>query len=219
MPATCARGADYCDTFDDPGSGWPSTSTSTYHAFYTKGGTYRVGEATDSVTSVTSPRDIGFTHSYSVRVDVDVTPERLPASGSFGVECYRRTIPNSGGKHSGIELRVWSGHVDAVLLDESTGDVHPLAHRALPRTLPPGHTAHLTFDCARDQAGDAELTVWLHARPVLQVTYADSRAHWDWAWTNAIALQTAGRGTDVLFDNFALTSLCRYVSARAAECG
>jgi hypothetical protein len=217
VPATCARGASYCDTFDDPGSGWPSVNGDSYHAFYTNGGTYRIGETGNAVTSVTSPQDIAFTQSYSVRADVDVTAKELPAGGSFGVECYRRAIPGSDGKYSGIDLRIGAQRAEVVLLDESTGAEHPLAHSALPTTLEPGRTTHATFDCARTGTG-VDLTVWLRTTPLLHLRYAGSRAHWPWQWTNDIALETAGPGTDVIFDNFALTSLCRYVSARPGGC-
>jgi hypothetical protein len=174
-----------------------------------------MGESDPSTVTSVSPFDLGFTKVYSGRIDVDATPESLGTDGGFGVQCWREPIKNGGGAYSGFDLELTSTRAMVWLRDAYDGGRHLVGSAPLSQRLVPGRSYHLTFDCAQGKNPktgyvQAQFAIWIGQQKVLAQSYDKTERQYDWHVADPIALLTTGKGTDVLFDNFAVTSLCKY---------
>lgn len=209
----CPRKAKYCDQFSDTSSGWPVTNDAHYFAQYDpyEGGTYRLGERRAATITEQAPTDISRVASdYSVQIDVDASPYRtMPLSTSAGIDCWEH---QSNGHTSAFLFFVNPSTVEVGLWDESTGAYHKIASKSdagLVRT--DGSPNHLTAACVQaSKSGGvtAELGMEINGKVAIVAQYAKSTKNYSWDVAPDVGVLASGKGADVFYDNFAITSLC-----------
>jgi hypothetical protein len=210
----CVTDADYCDTFDDPSSGWPETNPAHYYAHYDTylGGTYRMGERTDAAISQDAPYDVtDAANDYSVQVDVDATPgDGFGGNNRIGIVCWEHKIEGGDGTTSAFLLQLTETEAIIGLWDGADGSYHEL--KSVPaRALDTSETNHLTAQClqgTKDGQAQAQLSLTANGTEVASLAYAKSLANYDWSVGESVGLLVIGAGSDVFYDNFAVTGKC-----------
>lgn len=213
---SCAKGADFCDTFSDDSSGWPVTNAEHYFAAYDSylGGTYRLGERTNSTISEDAPFDIhDVANDSSVQVDVDATlAQQMPADDLIGITCWEHEIADGGGAVSAFVLEASQGEAKIGLWDDINGDYHEIASSKVGAALDPSGTNHLTAVCVQGvgRSGvQAELALKANGKTLVTATYPKTDRTYDWNVGSSVGVLAAGEGSDVFYDNFAVTSRCQ----------
>lgn len=211
----CAVDADYCDAFDDKSSGWPQTNPSHYYANYDsfQGGTYRMGERTDAAISQDAPYDVtDAANDYSVQVDVDATPgDGFGGNNRVGIVCWEREIEGGGGTTSAFLLQLSETEAIIGLWDGTDGSYQQLKSVPAVSALNPSATNHLTAQCLQgteNGSAQAQLSLSVNGAEVVSVNYAKSSANYDWNVGKHVGLLVVGAGSDVFYDNFAVTGKC-----------
>lgn len=209
----CVAGAKFCDEFTSHDSGWAAENTANYFAGYDPylGGTYRMGERTDAALTEDAPFDVvDAAPDYSVQVDVDATPgSTFPSGGFLGVDCWEHAVKDGGGATSAFLLQISGSEALIGLWDDLTGKFHQIAARPAAGVLKSGATNHLTAQCLQgtDAGGAAaQLSLTVNGTKVVSATYARSTKNWEWQVGNKVGLLAVGQGSDVFYDNFAITA-------------
>jgi hypothetical protein len=213
--AGCAAAVAYCDTFDDKESGWPQVNQAHYYANYDsyQGGTYRVGERTNAAISQDAPYDISKAASdYSVQVDVDATPgQQFAASNRLGIVCWEHAIPGGGGATSAFLLQVSESRAYIGLWDSVDGSYHELKSAPATDALNPSGTNHLTAQCLQGSdngSATAQMSLSVNGAKTISVDYAKSAKTYEWAPGASVGVLAIGEGSDIFYDNFAVTGKC-----------
>jgi hypothetical protein len=211
----CVPGADYCDTFDDDSSGWPVDNPTHYYAGYDtfQGGTYRMGERTNAAISEDAPYDVtDAANDYSVQVDVDATPgEGFGGTNELGVVCWEHEIEGAGGVTSAFLLELSLTEAKIGLWDGADGSYHEITSAAAAGALDPAGTSHLTAQCIQGTSNgqaQAQLSLSVNGAEVVSVNYAKGLSTYDWSVGEHVGLLAIGEGSDVFYDNFAVTGKC-----------
>ena len=210
----CPTKAKYCDQFADANSGWQVTNESHFFAQYDTygGGTYRLGERRQATVTEDAPTNITrVSRDYSVLIDVDATPYRtMPFSASAGIDCWEH---QTGGHTSAFLFFVNPTTVEIGLWDETTGAYHKIASKSAAGLVKTEFTAnHLTVACLQASRGGgviAELGIEINGKVALVAQYAKSTKNYAWDVAPNVGLIASGKGADVFYDNFAITSLCK----------
>ncbi len=214
----CVAGATYCDTFDDKSSGWPTANES--HFFYNYdsylGGTYRIGERTNSTITAAAPVKVPkISQDYSIQIDTDaVVGENSPSSGEFGVYCWDHPT-SDGSSDSAFVFFISEDKAKIVLWDNFDGSPHTLTSKNISGLLKSGEANHLTAQCIQGSASggpEAQLSLQINNQPAVSLDYALSTKNYEWSVGKAdseVGVLAAGEGEDVFYDNFALTSRCQ----------
>lgn len=211
----CVPGADYCDTFDDPDSGWPQQNPPHFYARYASadGGTYAMGERTNAAISEDAPYDIiNAATDYSVQLDVDASPG--PGFGvrdELGFACWEHPVQPGGSVTSAFLLQLSESKATIGLWDETDGSYHEIRSAAAPGALSPTGWTHLTGRCVLgNNAGSplAELRLAVNGTPVVSASYAKTPTNYDWDIGERVGLLAIGDGSNVYYDNFAVTGRC-----------
>jgi hypothetical protein len=212
----CGIDADYCDTFSDPNSGWPRANPSHFYADYDPylGGSYRMGERTDAAISEDAPYDItDAANDYSVRVDVDATPgDGFGGNNQLGITCWEHEIEEGGDGTTSAFLLQLSGTAAMIGLWDGADGSYQLLKSVPARTvLDTSATNHLTAQCIQGTASGsthAQLSLAVNGAEVISISYAKSIANYDWSVGARVGLLAVGEGSDVFYDNFAITGAC-----------
>lgn len=215
-PTDCVAGADYCDTFDDATSGWPEANPSHYFAKYDpyNGGSYRMGERTDAAISEDAPLDVtDVANDYSVQVDVDATPgQDFSSTDEIGIVCWEHPIEGGGGTTSAFLLELSESKATIGLWDGTDGSYHEITSASATGALSTTGSTHLTGLClqgtANGSAQAAQLSLSVNGTEVVSANYAKSVSAYDWAVGPSVGLLAIGAGSDVFYDNFAVTGKC-----------
>jgi hypothetical protein len=215
-PATdCVAGADYCDTFDDPGSGWPEANPSHYFAKYDSfnGGSYRMGERTDAAISEDAPLDVtDVANDYSVQVDVDATPgPDFSATNEIGIVCWEHPIEGGNGSTSAFLLELSESKATIGLWDGTDGSYHEVTSAAADGALSTPGSTHLTALCLQgttNGSAQAQLSLSVDGTEVVSANYDKSVSTYEWDVGPRVGLLAIGAGSDVFYDNFAVTGKC-----------
>ena len=205
----CADGS-YCDSFDDPSSGWKEQSTAGYSTSYDEshGGTFRIAtreNASHAASAPTSVSDLSTDYAITVDVDTRIAPG-MPDTGAYGITCWNHATQDEVGD-SAFLLYVDAKTAIIGLWDEISAEYVPVAEKPLDGELKVGDVNHLTATCARAQqsgAPTARLALSVNGTEVVTGTYARSAEH-PWDVGDGVGLVTAGAGADVLFDDFEVT--------------
>jgi hypothetical protein len=210
---TCPAKAGYCAQFDGSADGWPVTNQSDYFAQYTSysGGTYRLGQRSSATEVQQAPVDITkISHDYSVQIDVDAIPyHSMPLSTSAGIDCWEH---KSNGHTAAFLFFVDPSTVEIGLWDEFNGEYHKIASKSdagLVKT--DGSPNHLTVACVQGEhhgGVTAELGIKINGKVALVTSYDKSVHNYEWSVGPGVGLLASGKGADVFYDNFAVTSLC-----------
>lgn len=210
---SCPPKAKYCAQFTGSADGWPTTNQNDYFAQYDSfgGGTYRLGQRSQATAVEEAPTDItSISHDYSVEIDVDATPyQSMPLSTSAGIDCWAH---KANGHTSAFLFFVDPSTVEIGLWDEDTGQYHKIASKSdagLVKT--DGSSNHLTVACVQGtHAGGtrAELGIKINGKIALVTHYDKSVSTYSWSVAPEVGLLASGKGADVFYDNFAITSLC-----------
>jgi hypothetical protein len=211
----CVAAADYCDTFDNPGSGWPAENPSHYFARYDSynGGSYQMGERTDAALSEDAPYNVtDAAKDHSVQVDVDAAiGQNFGATNEIGIVCWEHPIEGGGGTTSAFLLELSETEATIGLWDGTDGSYHEITSAAAPNALSPTGWTHLTGLCLLGTpAGStqAQLSLTVNAALLVSATYAKSVRTYDWDVGDRVGLLAIGEGSDVFYDNFAVTGRC-----------
>ena len=211
----CVAGADYCDTFDDASSGWPVANPSHYFANYDPfgGGTYRMGERTDAAISEDAPFDItDAAKDYSVQVDVDATlGPGFGATNEIGIVCWEHPIEGGSGTTSAFLLELSESKATIGLWDGTDGSYHEITSASASARLSTTGSTHLTGLCLQGTANgsaQAQLSLSVNGTEVVSANYAKSVSAYAWAVGHRVGLLAIGAGSDVFYDNFAVTGKC-----------
>ena len=214
-PTDCVPGADYCDTFGDPSSGWPVDNPSHYYADYDNfnGGSYRMGERTNAAISEDAPFDVtDVAKDYSVQLDVDaVLGQGFGGSNEIGFVCWEHPIEGGGGTTSAFLLEISESTATVGLWDAADGKYHEITSAAATGALNPTATNHLTGLCLQDASNgtpQAQLSLSVNGTSVVSANYAKSVSTYDWDVGEQVGLLAIGEGSDVFYDNFAITGKC-----------
>jgi hypothetical protein len=207
----CVPGADYCDGFSSASSGWPVDNESHFYANYSKyrGGTYRMGERTARAKTQLAPFDTTtVSRNYGVQIDVDaVLGKSAPTSAYIGIVCWDHAT--SADAEAGFLFFVTTDSVDVTLLADSGGEPHTLDDNGGTNFLRPfPATNHLTATCRQQRSSggtQAEFALSVNGSVVLQKVYAKSVKNYAWTPGSKAGLLVAGKGSDVYYDNFAVT--------------
>jgi hypothetical protein len=214
-PAGCVAGADYCDTFDNPDSGWPEENPSHFYARYDSidGGSYAMGERTDAAISEDAPYDI--THAAaddSVQVDVDAAPgPAFGATNEVGFACWEHSIAGGDGITSAFLLELSESKATIGLWAGTDGSYHEITSAAAPEALAATGWTHLTGRCQQGTAAgsiQAQLSLSVDGTEVVSAAYGKSVGSFPWDVGNRVGLLVIGEGSDVYYDNFAITGEC-----------
>ena len=200
----------FCDSFDDPASGWKEENTPGYVTSYDDfdGGMFRVATRENASHAATAPTTVSsITDDYAVTVDVDTrTAEGMSDLGAYGITCWNHPTQDEAGD-SAFLLYVDAKTAILGLWDEISAAYVPIAERPLSGELTPGESNHLTATCRRaGKAGAprAELALSVNGSEVVSGTYTGTADH-PWNVGDGVGLVTAGEGADVLYDNFEVT--------------
>ena len=200
----------FCDSFDDPGSGWKEENTPGFVTDYddVDGGTFRVATRENASHAATAPTTVSsISDDYAVTVDVDTrTAEGMSDLGAYGITCWNHPTQDEAGD-SAFLLYVDAKTAILGLWDEISAAYVPIAERPLSGELTPGESTHLTATCRRaGKAGAprAELALSVNGSEVVSGTYTGTADH-PWNVGDGVGLVTAGEGADVLYDNFEVT--------------
>jgi hypothetical protein len=204
-PSDCAEGA-YCDSFDDPASGWEEEDTPGYVTGYDDylGGSFRMGIRENASHAATAPASVSaLAADYGVRVDVDTTtgPE-MPDTGAYGITCWNHPTTDGAGDAAFL-LYVDASSAIIGFWDDVSGEYVQVAEEPLSGELRPGQANHLTATCRRE-GGRARLRLQVNGAEVVTATYGQDGDH-RWAVGDGVGLVTAGEGADVFFDDFVLS--------------
>jgi hypothetical protein len=210
---SCVAGAGYCDTFSDTSTGWAVENKPHFFAGYDKylGGTYRVGERTSNTVSERAPVDIATVSADdNVQVDVDAAlAPTMPAGGGFGLTCWEHASKD-GASTSAFVFQVTSTDTSIGLWSATDGAYHDIVSEKTPGPLKPAGTRnHVTATCVRVSAGGsqrAQLSIAVNGAAVAAVTYAKSVKSYPWDVGPHVGLLASGQGSDIFYDNFALTA-------------
>jgi hypothetical protein len=215
QPGGCVPGADYCDTFVDPHSGWPQESPSHFYARYDSynGGSYAMGERTNAAISEDAPYDITRAAAdYSVQLDVDAAPgQGFGAADELGFACWEHAIPGGDGITSAFLLELSESQATVGLWDGTDGSYHEITSAAAPGALSPTGWTHLTARCLLGSAGgstQARLSLAVNGSEVVSTVYDKSVNTYDWDVGNRVGLLAVGPSSNVYYDNFAITGKC-----------
>jgi len=211
--ASCPAKAHYCAQFSGSADGWPVTNQNDYFASYDSfdGGTYRLGQRSAATAVEQAPTDItNISHDYSVQIDVDATPyHSMPQSDSMGIDCWAH---KSDGHESAFLFFVNPSTVEIGLWDDISGQYHKIASKSdagLVKT--DGSTNHLEAACVQGTHGggaSAELGIKINGKIALVTHYDKSDQNYAWSVGPSVGVLASGKGADVFYDNFAVTSLC-----------
>ena len=200
----------FCDSFDDPASGWKEENTPGYVTSYDDfdGGMFRVATRENASHAATAPTTVSsISDDYAVTVDVDTrTAEGMSDLGAYGITCWNHPTQDEAGD-SAFLLYVDAKTAILGLWDEISAAYVPIAERPLSGELTPGESNHLTATCRRaGKAGAprAELALSVNGSEVVSGTYTGTADH-PWNVGDGVGLVTAGEGADVLYDNFEVT--------------
>lgn len=214
----CVAAADYCDTFDNSSSGWPDEDPSHYFAKYDSynGGTYQMGERTNAAISEDAPFDITDAASdYSVQVDVDAAlGQSFTSANAIGIACWEHRIAD-GGTTSAFLLELDESTATIGLWDGTDGSYHEITSAPADGALSPTGWTHLTALCLRGTAGgapQAQLSLTVNGAALVSANYAKSVSNYDWDVGDRVGLLAIGEGSDVFYDNFAITGRCAAIS-------
>jgi hypothetical protein len=214
-PAGCVRGAAYCDTFDDPASGWQEANPSHFYAKYDRfdGGSYAMGERTNAAISEDAPYDITEAAAdYSVQVDVDALPgQTFSAQDELGFACWEHPIEAGGGRTSAFLLELSERKATIGLWDGTDGSYHEITSAVAPDALSGSGWTHLTGLCLLGTSTgvpEAQLSLSVNGTEVVTANYDKTAADYDWDVGNSVGLLAIGAGSNVYYDNFAVTGRC-----------
>ncbi len=211
---SCVSGAGYCDTFGDASTGWAVENKPHFFAGYDKylGGTYRVGERTAATVSEPAPTDITkLAADYSVQVDVDaVLANTMPATSSFGISCWEHAS-SDGSSTAGFVFLVSATNTSIGLWSDTDGAYHEIVSQPTPpgALKTDGTPNHLTATCVQDRSSgsvQAQLGISVNGASAVTTTYAKSVKTHTWAVGTHAGLLASGLGSDIFYDNFALTA-------------
>ena len=213
----CVATADYCDTFDNSSSGWPDEDPSHYFAKYDSynGGTYQMGERTNAAISEDAPYDITQAATdYSVQVDVDAAlGQSFTPTNEIGIVCWEHRI--GGGTTSAFLLELSESKATIGLWDGTDGSYHEITSAAATGALSPTGWTHLTALCLTGTSGgsvQAQLSLSVNGSTLVSANYAKSASTYDWDVGDRVGLLAIGEGSDVFYDNFAITGKCAAIS-------
>lgn len=211
---SCPAKAAYCAQFDGSADGWPVTNQTDYFAQYTSyaGGTYRLGQRSAATEVQQAPVDITkISHDYSVQIDVDAIPyHSMPLSTSAGIDCWQH---KSNGHTAAFLFFVDPSTVEIGMWDELNGEYHKIASKSdagLVKT--DGSPNHFTVACVQSShngGATAELGIKINGKVALVTRYDKSLKNYEWSVGPGVGLLASGKGADIFYDNFAVTSLCR----------
>ncbi|MET1060850.1 MAG: hypothetical protein ABWX84_14715 [Nocardioides sp.] len=200
----------FCDSFDDPASGWKEESTAGYVTSYddAEGGAFRVLTRENSSHAATAPTTVSsLSEDYSVTVDVDTrTAAGMPEAGAYGITCWNHPTQDEAGD-SAFLLYVDAQTAILGLWDEISAAYVPIAEKPLSGELKPGETNHLTATCARVRKSgrpEARLALSVNGTEVVTGTHTGTAEH-PWDVGDGVGLVTAGAGADVRYDDFEVT--------------
>jgi len=209
-PSTAPDCPGFCDTFDDPTSGWKEENTAGYVTSYDdfEGGMFRVATRENASHAATAPTTVSsISDDYAVTVDVDTRAAAgMSDLGAYGVTCWNHPTQDDAGD-SAFLLYVDAKTAILGLWDEISAAYVPIAEQPLSGELKPGETNHLTATCARVQtsgAPEARLALSVNGTEVVTGTYTGTAEH-PWDVGDGVGLVTAGAGADVLYDNVEVT--------------
>jgi hypothetical protein len=211
----CVAAADYCDTFDDPSSGWPDENPSHYFAKYDSynGGTYQLGERTNAAISEDAPFNVAeAANDYSVQVDVDASlGQGFGPTNEIGIVCWEHPIQGGGGTTSAFLLELSESKATIGLWDGTDGSYHEITSAAADGALSTTGWTHLTGLCLMGTSAgsaQAQLSLTVNGTTVVSANYAKSVSTYDWDVGDRVGLLAIGEGSDVFYDNFAVTGKC-----------
>lgn len=211
----CVPGADYCDTFDDPGSGWPEANPSHYYARYDtyNGGAYRLGERTDAAISEDAPFDVtDVAKDYSVQIDVDASVgQGFGGTNELGIACWEHPIEGGNGVTSAFLLELSESKATIGLWDATDGSYREITSAAADGALSTTGWNHLTGQCIRgtsNGAAQAQLSLSVDGTEVVSANYDRGVSTYAWDVGKSVGLLAIGAGSDVFYDNFAVTGKC-----------
>lgn len=177
----CVAGADYCDTFDDPTSGWAVDNPAHYYAHYDDflGGSYRMGERTNAAISEDAPFDItDAAGDYSVQVDTDATlGQGFGGTNEIGLVCWEHEIEGSGGTTTAFLLEIGLTRATIGLWDGADGSYHEITSEPAGGALTRSGANHLTGQCIQDTSHgspQARLSLLVNGTQVISTTYDKS---------------------------------------------
>lgn len=208
----CPTGHDFCDAFEDSGSGWQVANEENFFSGYDSyaGGTYRVGErGTKTYVSYAPVELFTIASDSSVQVDVDaMLAPQSPESAAFGISCWGHK--NQAGGTGAFLFFVYKDAARIVLWTD-TGSSERLADATLPPLADGPH--HLTAQCLQtvpkgERFVHAVMSLKIDGKPAVSVSYAKSLKNHEWSVGQQVGLLAAGKGADVFYDNFAITGMC-----------
>jgi hypothetical protein len=218
-PTECVNGADFCDTFADSSSGWPAVNPSHYYADYDSfdGGTYRMGERTNAAISQDAPYDItGAANDYSVQVDVDALPgQGFGPTNELGFVCWEHPVAGRAGVTSAFLLELSESKATIGLWDATDGSYHEITSAVATGALSTTGWTHLTGLCLQGTSAgsaQAQLSLSVAGTPVVSANYDKDVSTYEWGVGEKVGLLAIGEGSDVYYDNFAITGKCAGVS-------
>ncbi|SDP29361.1 hypothetical protein SAMN04515671_3595 [Nakamurella panacisegetis] len=211
----CPSGAHWCDTFDKGVGGWATANTTDFYANFLayEGGTYRLNQRAAGIAMISSPHSIvDVSPDYGVTVAADVGTTGIAGQNpGFGLSCWNTAI--SGGGDGAYAFIVTAA--DATLVFFAAGQngavfaTKKLAAGVV-HASPVGRVAwnHLQISCAQTGGGNAHLTLSVNGHPTLSVDYpgkSDTAGPVDPG--PGYGVLASGKGTDLFYDNIAVTAL------------
>ena len=200
----------FCDSFDDPASGWKEENTPGYVTSHDdfEGGMFRVATRENASHAATAPTTVSsISDDHAVTVDVDTrTAKGMSDLGAYGITCWNHPTQDEAGD-SAFLLYVDAKTAILGLWDEISAAYVPIAEQPLSGELKPGESNHLTATCERtgkSGAARAELALSVNGTEVVTGTYTGTAEH-PWDVGDGVGLVTAGAGADVLYDDFEVT--------------
>ena len=198
----CVTGAVVCETFDTDTAGWTDDNSADSFAGWDayQGGSYRMVIRNGSAISVRGPYDItDSSPDYGVQIDVDaLLGTDAPSGSGVGVGCW-------GSDDTDTYFELLLDDQSAYIALVSAGDVHVLDKEPAAGVLDTAGVNHLTAQCQQSATGDADLALTVNGQQLASVQYANSVQSFAWSVGPQVLLVADGAGTDVFYDNFAIT--------------
>lgn len=216
----CPSDAAYCETFDGSAKDWPSKNTTDFYEGYDSylGGSYRMGERTDATVTADAPVNASdISQDYSVQVDVDAElGQSFPADGEFGITCWEHPV-SDGSTNTAFLFFINPTGASIDLWDSIEGKDHTLAQVPLQGVVNASGVNHLTATCIQGnnpqtQEVQAQLALSINGQKVVSVNYDKTTKQYAWdvgTDQSSLGLLVAGKGSDVFYKNFAVTSRCQ----------
>lgn len=147
-----------------------------------------------------------------MQLDVDTEPgQDFGATNELGFVCWEHPLESGGGVTSAFLLQLSESKATIGLWDGTDGSYHEISSAVAPDALSATGWTHLTGRCllgTNAGTAQAQLSLSVNGTEVVSANYDKDVSAYDWDVGNRAGLLAIGEGSNVYYDDFAITGEC-----------